>query len=193
MTGWIPSMLLFARLIIGDNTILDSISTIYGYTYFSSNIAYVGLFLTGSYLIKERNRTKKFRKVLPIAYLMIVVISIGTTYYLSIMRGEVYYRLFDYVRPNICIEAICIFGAVTACDFDEFNKTLCQVIIKISGMTLGIYLIHPLILDIIKKLGLKIIGINSIFSIMVLGMITFVLSVLITFLLKKIPLVNKIC
>ena len=61
----------------------------------------------------------------------------------------------------------------------------------LSGLTLGIYLLHPMILEVAEKLGLLSLTISAAVLIPVCVFIVCLVSAVITWILKKIPVVNK--
>ena len=72
------------------------------------------------------------------------------------------------------------------------NKKKNNIIKKISSFTFGIYLIHPLILErVIQKLNLFSLSINIIYLIPLISLITFILSLIISIIIKFIPILGK--
>lgn len=71
------------------------------------------------------------------------------------------------------------------------NKKNNNIIQKISQHTFGIYLIHPLIIDkIVRKFNLLSLINNDVFLIPFISIIVFVISFLISIILKFIPLLG---
>lgn len=64
-------------------------------------------------------------------------------------------------------------------------------ITNISSLTLGIYLIHPMVLNIFDVLGINSLSFNALFSVPIIAILTFIICCLITFILKCIPIINK--
>lgn len=63
---------------------------------------------------------------------------------------------------------------------------------QIAGLTFGIYLVHPLLLDGLRQLGVTILIPHPILMIPVITILVLVFSMLISWLLKKIPFIGKI-
>lgn len=73
----------------------------------------------------------------------------------------------------------------------KFTKKLNKIISNIAKLTFGIYLIHPLIMEtIVKNLNLFSLSINIIFLIPIINIFVFLSSLIISFLIKKIPLIG---
>ncbi len=58
----------------------------------------------------------------------------------------------------------------------KFNRNKDKYILKLSELTLGIYLIHPLILKILKNIGINTIILNPIIMTTFIVIITFFIS-----------------
>lgn len=71
-----------------------------------------------------------------------------------------------------------------------------KVILSFSSVSFGIYLIHLLVLDLIKSevIGISIspFSLNPIFNIFLLSILTFFISYFITVVIQKVPLLNKV-
>lgn len=71
-------------------------------------------------------------------------------------------------------------------------KIKIKIIRDVARLTFGIYLIHPLIIEnIIEKLHLFNLSINIIFLIPMLNVLIVFLSLIISFIIEKIPLIGK--
>lgn len=71
----------------------------------------------------------------------------------------------------------------------EFD--LMRIIVSLSSLTFGIYLIHYLVLEVLCKFGINTTMFYPILSIPVLAVITFCIGGLIVWLIRKIPKVGK--
>jgi surface polysaccharide O-acyltransferase-like enzyme len=71
------------------------------------------------------------------------------------------------------------------------KDTLNKVIIKFSDLSLGVYLIHGIFLDITVKM-LRYYSINSLFGIPIYSLIIFICSIISVYILRKIKILNKI-
>ncbi|WP_026665757.1 acyltransferase [Butyrivibrio sp. FC2001] len=63
---------------------------------------------------------------------------------------------------------------------------------KLSELTLGIYLIHPLLLNVFGAVGFDSMMCNSLIAIPVVSLVAFGLSVIVVAIIKKIPFVGKL-
>lgn len=66
-----------------------------------------------------------------------------------------------------------------------------KIIVSLSSLTFGIYLIHYLVLEVLYKFGINITMFHPILSIPILSIITFCIGGLIVWLIRKIPKVGK--
>lgn len=95
----------------------------------------------------------------------------------------------ENMLPSVVIMAIAIFT------FFRNSMTLnrsYKYLLKIATLTLGIYLIHPMIFRVIKNFGINTTVINPIIMIPILVVLIFFISVFITMILKKMKITNKI-
>ena len=66
-----------------------------------------------------------------------------------------------------------------------------KCILEISKYSFGIYLSHLLIMNLLKTLGLNTLSFNPILSVPIISIIVFIISLIVSFILNKIPKVNR--
>ena len=91
-------------------------------------------------------------------------------------------------HPAVCLMGMCIFLLMK-----EIDVKPSKLLLQLSGLTWGVYLIHPLYINIaMKVLRINLGGPMAAVKIIVSFCIICVISFVTTFLLKKIPLINKL-
>lgn len=91
---------------------------------------------------------------------------------------------------TILFYCITVFIIGTNLKLDILSKKVQRIFVKISGYTLGIYLIHPFVLDFfIENIHINAIGI---FRVCIELVLTCSLTIFLTLIIKWIPIVNKI-
>lgn len=101
----------------------------------------------------------------------------------------VFYNSFGI---NILLKIVFIFLVVkNFCENFQFTDKQIDIIIKLSKYSFGIYLVHVLVLKYLKLFVFNTLSFNPIFSVPVIGIVVFCISLLISVLLNKIPFVNK--
>ena len=150
-----------------------------------STIFYFGYFILGKYLyefIKKKN-LKKYNILFSTIIFICFAISIILNYYFSHKYNMFYNKYFAYKSPFIIVSSILFFIIIVS----NFNKEkLNKTLLFLSDISLGVYLIHGIFLDVVKKATNNMEC--SAFAIPLFSLIIFILSVFSVWLLRK----NKI-
>ncbi len=160
-------------------------------------IPYIGYYLAGFFL-KNSTISYKYRSFIPaVIVLSISSIAIGTYLFVShtIENSNGLY-FYYYLNPLVILLAICVFLMIRNRHtiFPTSTFVPRSFILTVSSATFGIYLIHPLIQDILGNM----LGITSLSSpYIVLGVadvitLTLMLSFGITFVIKQIPYLRTV-
>ena len=106
----------------------------------------------------------------------------------TIKKYDSYY-FYGYLSPFVIIGSLCIYKLFVQLKLGE------NIFSRISHLTLGIYLIHAGVLVVINK-GLSLLNINSlnnpIIGIPVKFLVTFFISILLTWVISKIKYIRKV-
>lgn len=95
---------------------------------------------------------------------------------------------FEYTHLTICVMAISIFLTVS-----QMNIKSNKLILGISKCTWGIYLIHPLYINIaIKVLKIDVLSSNVYIRLLVMWGVILTISLLTVYILRKIPIIKKL-
>ena len=156
--------------------------------FIKGNIFYFifGFYINRILIIK--NYTKIFIYVLGIIGL---IFTTKIIYIISIKKKEKIFH-FGPINLNIFLYAQCIF-IFFKINFDNIKIIKINVIKCISRATLGIYLMHPLIIEVLKKnnkylkFNLDIVALR----IPYISFIVFIISLIISIFLKVIPLIGN--
>lgn len=151
--------------------------------------SYAGYFILGYYLVHH------FKKKIPLSLLLL------TTFLSALLCAEINFivsyhilntawaGMQNYMSLTTFIEALCLFLIFKDYVAQITLSERCSSIITwIGACTFGIYLMHPLFTE---KLYFLITDANAVFMIPVLSLAVFLLCLLVTSLLKCIPLVKK--
>ncbi|HOO79285.1 MAG TPA: acyltransferase family protein [Lachnospiraceae bacterium] len=153
---------------------------------FSMVIGYTGYFILGHYLHTYVGRIKRsWLIVIAIVGFLAYQASHLTCYFISVQKEELSTILNDPLTVPDCLAAIAIFLLVK----QLWNtRSFCSRIAKYS---FGIYLIHPFFLMVAGWIGLDTLFLPAVISIPIVVIGLFGLSLLVIFLLSKIPVLNK--
>lgn len=67
-----------------------------------------------------------------------------------------------------------------------------KIIIPLSSLTLGIYLIHPIIIEVLVHIGLDPLNFNPVMSIPIVAIIVFVCAVILSLIIIKLPYLKRV-
>ena len=164
-------------------------------------MAYVGLFVAGHYLKKYGF---KFQKYLYAAGWIAFFITPLGTYYLTNRKGEFDGQFQTYLAPNILACSFALFLYLKNYDWQNLEANFPRVarfIHRFASMSFGVYLLHALILDILKNgyfgfaiYNNNILGVptNPCYAVPILTTFVTVISTIIIALLYKIPHAKKL-
>lgn len=192
---WIGAMFVFTSII----PFIDKVNIRFISTIISSMTGYMDLqFLCGwtlyfvlGYVFSKRETSKNINIIIGIVSAISFVFTFIATVVYSYFNGKAY-GVLDYMYPNIVLYSVGIFfffkDIVSKINFSEKIQ---KIIVSLSSLTFGIYLIHYLVLEVLCKFGINITMFHPILSIPVLAVITFCIGGLIVWLIRKIPKVGK--
>ena len=150
---------------------------------------YSGYFLLGHYL--NTNTFKRTNLIYAIGIVSFSIIVIGSiiSYYIY---GSLITTLYGYITPFVLFEAIVVFLFIkNLTNRIKFSAKAINMITKISNMCFGIYLVHILVLWTLSYFGLQTTSFNIIISVPFISILVFVISLLISNCLYKIPFCRK--
>jgi len=160
---------------------------------------YVGYLVIGHLLGNMRATRKKFYLSLLI-FVFTVVVTAVMTYVFTVKNEGVFFGYFySYLSPNIIIMSVSVFISIKY--FSEnariFESILFQKLIRsLSSASLGIYLIHTMVLFVLKKgdfgISLSSFSYSAIYAVPITAITTFSLSFFIIYFIKKIPIIKQI-
>lgn len=152
-------------------------------------LGYAGYFVLGHYL--HTYEIKREHKLIAYALGTVSVIAtIAGNSYMSLKAGIAQEAFFDYMMPTVLFSSVMVF-LLFKDRADSFEKGNKSVIVSMSKLTFGMYLIHDLFIIAFKNMGLSTVMISPIVAIPLVAVIIFVLSYLCVFILNKIPVINK--
>ena len=117
-------------------------------------------------------------------YLSFIAIVISIVY-LWVNVGN---QLFVFKHPIVCFMAMGIFLLISQADFKS-NK----IIMEIARCSWGIYLIHPFFMNIaLKVLKIELLSGMLYIKLFMFAIVLFVISLIVTYILRKIPVIKSI-
>ena len=157
---------------------------------FFTIFSYIGYFIIGKYLYDfiKKYDLRKYNISLVLIMIICFSISIWMNYSLSVKLNQFYNLFFAYRTPFIMISSFALYVLIIS----NYRKdSLNKFVTGLSDLSLGVYLIHGIFLDVTVKVFIYS-SINSLIGIPIFTVIIFVLSIISTFIIKKIKYLNYI-
>lgn len=148
------------------------------------------IYVVLGYLLSKTKLDKKKRYILYALGILSCILRYSVTYYLSTKQGYKEELLFGYVQFHTILLACAVFEFIKNINWDKILKKEAakNTISKIASCSFGVYLIHK----IVMYYEINLLGIQG-YKLYILGpILTYAIALVITYILKKIPLVNKI-
>lgn len=151
-------------------------------------IGYVGYFVLGYYLSVEKI-SKKMRIVTYASGILGLLAAAGINGYFSVRQNASVLPLDDIFSLNGFLFASAVFVAFRHVPWKTSKYT--KYVSKLSKLTFGIYLLHPIIMDFFFHKCPFLLKLPAIVWIPAIAAATFLLCTVIAWILSKIPIVNK--
>ena len=148
---------------------------------------YVGYFAAGYYFSKwEGNRLTQNNKLFGMFLIIYIAVVVTINICASVKAGE-NKNYCDYTMPLQVVMSFGIFLFVKNIHICKGKK----IIAFLSGCSFGVYLIHPFAQSALNKMGLLNLPMSFAMNVLVVSIASLILSVIVTLVIKKIPLANK--
>lgn len=144
-----------------------------------------GYLVLGYYLMKLPAYSQKIRYSAGAIYILSVFISAFCIYFFSQKGHKLDLSMYGYLSINTIIQSMAIFMWIK--DTDLKNKYLNRAFESISKYSFGIYLVHIMIIGIFFQYGIFWTMAHPFISLPLITMMTLVCSLMIIFVLQRIP------
>ncbi len=150
---------------------------------------YVGYAVWGAWL-DSRPMPKQLRWIAPPVWLLVSVLAAAMNIHSSMYKGYVDGVMFDYFSVTSFLQATAML-----CFFLTWKDRIPpsgRLLSALSDATLGVYLLHPMLIGIVEKTGLLPENMDLLLRLLLLFLILTATSFPLAMLAKKIPLVRKL-
>ena len=157
---------------------------------FINSAYYLGYFISGHILYKRFGNvgfSKSKNIICILVYILASVITTILAYFISVKNNDFFDAALWYRGILIIIASFAIFILIAANE----QKFKAEIICKLSKHTFGIYLVHIVFLDIIKKY-INILTLSPIIAIPLITALLYICSLVTCIILSKIPFIKKI-
>lgn len=157
-----------------------------------TDISYLGYMVWG-YCLSQKHYGKRTRIVTVLVYVITSLLTAYANRLYSVSQGQADSWLYGYFTLPSFLQATVIF-----CFFQSLAKSREQdekhhsLLAELSACTLGVYLLHPMVLDALSRHGLKVTSGNPVYQIPMVFIITVSICFPAVFLLRRIPGLKKI-
>lgn len=155
-------------------------------------IGYSGYFILGYYLNYIFNPSKRQLKFIYSLGIISFILIATFTASISYIKGGLSEYFYDYLTLFVLFEAIAVYLFVK--NFTpklKLSLKAIKIITYLSNISFGIYCVHILVLSILSIIGFSSTRFNTIISIPIISVLTFIISSLIAICLHKIPFCRK--
>lgn len=156
-------------------------------------LGYTCYFVIGHYLHTYKISSKLKMVIYTLGCAGLLVTIFGNSL-LSVKAGTPLETFYDYLMPNVlCVSCMIfmMFKEKVLCKNDDSKAVTNTKAINLAKLTFGAYLVHDIFLMIYKKIGLTMTIFTPVLLIPIVSVIVFGLSLLVAFVISKIPILNK--
>ncbi len=190
VTFIIPS---FSNILVGTNNsfldepiviaVFNGLKNVFSDSKFSFTLGFVSYYMFGYWM----RHTKRFdNKGLIVGVVLFVIGSIVLYFELRLAKSKETASLFlQYDNFAILLQAIGIFAFVKNFRISHYS------FVKWSSLSLGIYLLHPFVIELLQHFSITSLSFNPVISVPVLSIFIFIVSMLISAILIRIPGLTK--
>ncbi|MCR5736919.1 MAG: acyltransferase [Eubacterium sp.] len=159
----------------------STVSALYVKTNFHFALGYSGYFVLGYYLYKYPLAKKQEFLLYALG-----ILSFAATISIVVLKQDASYS--KYLMPNVILEASALYTFfVNRMSKIEYKEKLRTFFAKLAEYSFGIYLIHPLVIDVLGLFGIDSETITPMVMVPLLIIGCFMVSYMIVGLIKKIP------
>ena len=148
-------------------------------------------YILGFYLNRD-NIKPLFRIIIYMLGFFGTTFSFQMTYYISFKKNRIIHFYYDFYI-NVLFTNISIF-IFFKYNFNNLNykKNIKEFIQKLGRLTFGIYIIHPFVIEELKiRFNINILSFDPLYSIPINSLITFLISLILSYIIKLIPFINQ--
>lgn len=154
-------------------------------------VEYSGYYVLGYYL-----HNYEIEKPLKVSVNILACLStfgiVAVTIFTSFRSNELVTKYLEYLLPMTALQSVAVFLCIKN-KFQDFNpsKKAQKAIYTLSKISFGVYLSHLLVIKIAKKMCLSFFSFPTCITFGIMLIAALILSPLISYILNKIPILNK--
>ena len=152
-------------------------------------LGYTGYFVLGR-LLATAETTRPQRLALYVLALLATIAAALIDGLGSLARGEIYTPFVSEFSPNAALQASALFLLLRECCRGRETPRLIRAL---SGLSFGIYLLHPVPIDLLRRFcGLGTLTVHPLLSVPLITLLSVAFSAAVTAVMKKIPILKNL-
>lgn len=154
--------------------------------------SYISMLLIGYYIKNYIVPTKKLTITAFVCYILCIIFSVSMTLHEYYRTSGVNYLFYDdrVFLANV-LEAACFFYLIQQIKLKEKTAKIMKIV---AGCTFGIYLISDMVYGLTQGIYqvLRGVGVHPVLSMVIFQFAVFIMSLILTLIMKKIPWLKKL-
>lgn len=193
-TFLLPQLALFTSFVSHEASTVIRTVIMYSYCFFPLGFT---IYFVGGYYLSRRNFSRREEIVLYCVGIAALLFSIIAPAVLSRAQGAPNATFYNYNDLNVLCTSVPIFvfakqhlNLSSFREGDRQAKALAFVR-QLSRYSFGVYLVHPMVIELLQHFGIDTFSCNAFFSVPLLAIFVFAASTAISALLNCVPIINK--
>ena len=188
-TFLLPQLALFCTFVSPRISTLISTVIMFTYCYFPLGFT---VYFVGGYYLSRRDFSRKEEIVLYCIGIAGLLFSIFAPVVHAKAQGAPSDIFYNYNSLNVLLTSVPIFVfAKKHLNFPRMGERAYAILRKLSKYSFGVYLVHPMVIELLQHFGIDTFSCNAFFSVPLLAVFVFAVSTAISALLSRVPIVNK--
>lgn len=187
-TFLLPQLALFTSFVSYEASTVIRTVIMYSYCFFPLGFT---VYFVGGYYLSRRSFSRREEIVLYCVGIAALLFSIIAPAALSRAQGAANPTFYSYNDLNVLCTSVPIFVfAKQHLNFPRMGERAYTLLRKMSKYSFGVYLVHPMVIELLQHFGIDTFSCNAFFSVPLLAVFVFAVSTLISALLNAIPLIR---
>ena len=188
-TFLLPQLALFCSFV--SPRVSTVITTVIMYTYCYFPLGFT-VYFVGGYYLSRREFSRREEIILYCIGVAGLLFSIFAPVIHAKAQGAPSGIFYNYNSINVLFTSVPIFVfAKQHLNFPHIGERAYAILRKLSKYSFGVYLVHPMVIELLQHFGIDTFFCNAFFSVPLLAVFVFAVSTAISALLSRVPIVNK--
>ena len=188
-TFLLPQLVLYSSFISPQLSVVIKTVSMYTYCYFPLGLT---VYFVGGYYLSRREFSRREEIILYCIGVAGLLFSIFAPVIHAKAQGAPSGIFYNYNSINVLFTSVPIFVfAKQHLNFPHIGERAYAILRKLSKYSFGVYLVHPMVIELLQHFGIDTFFCNAFFSVPLLAVFVFAVSTAISALLSRVPIVNK--